>query len=256
MLKCESLKAKLDWNKYPSMPETPLLPEWHDTPEREAYWKEYLKIAWPENSFNIFLIVFIVSYIPGMCFLFFCGHVSKNIYDILIECLMIAVLFLNPSLIFWFLTCKLLVFYQTLKLYRKYGFFMFKLKSPDVSSEVGKILVQRPLFDLTEFRRYWPDEEHTAVALNLLKLTEQYRCFYGKMLYPNDVMLLFLYGKIHRWGKEKILDPPGEWFEDIDDEYDNQVDDLYNWDFDTTFAELVEMCITSRQKAKNSTVSC
>ena len=36
------LTAKtIDWTKYPDLPEPPTVPEWRDTPEREAYWREY-----------------------------------------------------------------------------------------------------------------------------------------------------------------------------------------------------------------------
>ena len=31
---------KIDWAKYPPLPEPPRLPAWRDTPEREAYWDE------------------------------------------------------------------------------------------------------------------------------------------------------------------------------------------------------------------------
>ena len=37
----------VDWSKYPTLPQAPELPEWRDTPEHEAYWKEVEDIRTP-----------------------------------------------------------------------------------------------------------------------------------------------------------------------------------------------------------------
>ena len=40
----------IDWSKYPSLPPAPQLPQWRDTPEREAYWAEVCAIETPADK--------------------------------------------------------------------------------------------------------------------------------------------------------------------------------------------------------------
>ena len=35
----------IDWTQYPGLPEPPAVPEWRDTPEREAYWREFQALS-------------------------------------------------------------------------------------------------------------------------------------------------------------------------------------------------------------------
>ena len=39
-----------DWSKYPLLPKPPQLPQWRDTPEREAYWAEVCAIETPAEK--------------------------------------------------------------------------------------------------------------------------------------------------------------------------------------------------------------
>ena len=39
-----------DWSKYPLLPNPPQLPQWRDTPEREAYWAEVCTIETPAEN--------------------------------------------------------------------------------------------------------------------------------------------------------------------------------------------------------------
>ena len=43
----------VDWSKYPTLPQAPELPEWRDTPEHEAYWKEVDAIKTPVENEKI-----------------------------------------------------------------------------------------------------------------------------------------------------------------------------------------------------------
>ena len=45
----------VDWSKYPTLPQAPELPEWRDTPEHEAYWKEVedIRVKSPSKSVKV-----------------------------------------------------------------------------------------------------------------------------------------------------------------------------------------------------------
>ena len=63
------------------------------------------------------------------------------------------------------------------------------------------------------------------------------------MLYPNDPLLLIFYGREWRFGKEKMITAPEEFFIDIEDDLEFFEE---NWEEislgTTTFADIVEHC--------------
>ena len=63
------------------------------------------------------------------------------------------------------------------------------------------------------------------------------------MLYPHDPLLLLFYGREWRWGKNKMLTDPEEFFIDIEidsDFFEENLDAIS--ERTTTFAEIVEHC--------------
>ena len=109
-------------------------------------------------------------------------------------------------------------------------------------------MADRPDFDKAEFCKYWQSREQKETALRILTLSEGQWILHKKMLYPNDPLLLFYYGRTFFFGKERIIVDTGEFFEDIADEFC-----FYEWNEineGTSFAELVERCISANKRNK------
>ena len=67
---------------------------------------------------------------------------------------------LLPAIFAWWL-------YWRIRLLKKYGFFLWKLRRPDLSRTVAAIMAARPDFDEAEFRKYWPTPELADIALEI-----------------------------------------------------------------------------------------
>ncbi len=212
----------IDWTKYPPLPEPPELPSWRDTPEREAYFEEYNQIraniqpGYPHYILAGFLVV--------------CGTAVIKMYEYTDIGLwsMICVISLFLLVMIWEICCNLLL---RIKLFKKYHMFPLYLRRPKMAGIVANILQQRPFFNETEFKSYWPTRAHSNMALKIRKWVQKKWRLPDKMLYPNDSVIL-LYEHIIIDDKEDF----GEFF------YNVPTEDFFN--YDNTFADIVEICIT------------
>ena len=154
----------------------------------------------------------------------------------------IGIVVIGTFLIAWTLIYGVWFQILQIKMSMRYGFYMTKLKHRNISAEIGEILADRPEFDENSFRQYWPSTELAETALLVLGMMSHNWRLHNKMLYPNDPLSLFFYGKDGWLGKNKSIDPEC-FLEDlyIDMNYDNW-DKIDN---DTAFAELVEGCMES-----------
>ncbi len=246
----------VDWSKYPPLPEPPQL-RWRDTPQREAYWRELCQrcnssAVFDHHGCASFIVLWIVC--AGISFgvLLSCDH-GLAVFGLgggiaLLVSLFAAVFIMGAAWQMW-------VVAQKLKLAKKYGFYMRELKRPDLSREIGEILAARPDFEPDDFSKLWPSVAHAAVASKLVKLASHiwYPC--GKMLYPDDPLLLFFYGRQFRWGRNRMLcsnpEVLGEFYEEVDDEFGLPDDVWDDMEPDTvTLAELVESCMACASKRK------
>ncbi len=211
-------KECIDWKKYPPLPEAPAFPQWRDTPKREAYFRELQEM---DKKTKDCCAVFFISGIAVFIGLLV-KMASRSIAgDIVLVC-GLSLFLLGMS---WRNVCKL---FWRVKLALKYHIFPIKLKRPKISGAVTAIMIPRPRFDETEFRRYWASDEHADIALSIREWAMKHWAIPGKMLYPNDsVMLLFAHRKI---GDAK------------DYEKHFLVDPEYFFDYDNTLAEIVELC--------------
>ena len=237
----------VDWSKYPTLPEAPQLPDWHDTPEREAYWQELQSIKHPMSrklSHIIFwagllILTILVSVMSGISR---CGDAFVDFFTFA----GIGIVVSAPFLIVWTLIYGVWFQILQIKMSMRYGFYMTKLKHRDISPEIGEVLAARPVFDENIFRQYWPSAELSETALLILRMMSDNWRLHNKMLYPNDPLSLFFYGKEGILGKNKSIDP--ECF--LEDLYiDMNYDEWDKIDCDTTFAELVEGCMKSAKSS-------
>ena len=203
----------IDWSKYPSLPPAPQLPEWRDTPEHEAYWLEVCSIKTPADKKSgclagiiLWLVLTAVS-----CFLFFQQYDFWNISAV-------AVITLMYAWIIWYIFFWIWAGVLKRKISKKYGFSMRKLNRPDLSKEIKEILMQRSDFNETDFRKYWQTEKQADIACQILETANCSWYLHKKMLYPNDPLLLLFYGRQWKWGKEKMITAPEEFFIDIEDD--------------------------------------
>ena len=226
-----------DWSKYPLLPDPPQLPQWRDTPEREAYWAEVCAIETPAEKNSGCLAAILLWIVFTAVFLF-----SIRQYDFWNICGS-AVVTLPFVWIVWYLFFWIWFGILKRKISKKYGFSIRKLNRPDLSSEIAEVLTSRPDFSETEFRKYWQNPEQAAIAEKILKIAGQSWYLHKKMLYPNDPLLLLFYGREWRCGKEKMITAPEEFFIDVEDSL-NFFEE--NWDAistgTTTFADIVEHC--------------
>ena len=232
----------IDWSKYPSLPEPPKLPEWRDTPEHEAYWKEISEIKTPADKKGGCMIALMFWLVPTVIPLFFVRE-----YD-LWTIAGFGVFSLMFTWIFWYIFCWICFGVEKHRISKRYGFSLRNLNRPDLSREIGGVLSRRPDFDKAEFRKYWQNKELAKDASKILEIAKGNWVLHRKMLYPNDPLLLLFYGKEWFWGKEKMITSSGEFYEDMADEF--YFYDIESVDNDMTLAELVERCQKARIEAE------
>ena len=233
-------------SKYPPLPAAPVLPEWRDTPEHEAYWKEVDAVKTPLENDKVlwgeFVLWIMFSAVFSWLFRFGGEWRWSSIFaGVIVGCIFAAVPGRICHKIFYHIAKR--------KISGKYGFSLKKLNRPDISREIGEVLSARPDFDEEKFRKYWPAEtglEDDVLAILEIAKTQWY--LHKKMLYPNDPLLLLFYGRIHRFGKEKMIDDTYSFFESIAFEFD--LDDFSSIDKDSTLAGFVEFCQKSRGTAE------
>ena len=229
---------KVDWSKYPPLPEPPVLPAWRDTPEREAYWNERSGYSFREVPFgrSVWLSVFLTEAVLLCVF----AHPMR---DKLFYAALLALVFSLPVMAVYAVGARMM---QIWKLNRKYGGYPGKEGHPDLSPRIEALLAARPEYTEEEFCRLWPTEDHIRIALFLMKSIDFYRRSARKMLYPNDPLLLFLYGRESRWGKSKICFPPDSFYEDAEDVLRFPAEEWGKLDLDSvTLGEIVERCLAA-----------
>ena len=240
----------VDWTKYPPLPEPPEHLVWRDTPEREAYWSELYartESGWLARHGCLAYLLLLAVGVGIMSAVLSGSHadwLTKSLAVTLAAGLMAGVVLIAVSWI------EILIL--KLRLAAKYGFYLFRLRRPDLSRKIGEILAARPDFDAAAFRDLWPSGEYAQVAVELWELRSKIWRHGGKMLYPNDQLLLFFYGKAAFWGrKAMILDSAilMEFYEQVEEYFYLPLDRLDEIEFDSvTFAELVEMCADCRSR--------
>lgn len=256
----------VDWSKYPPLPEAPTLPEWRDTPEHEAYWKEVDTIKTPMENGKILWVWFVLWMVfPILLICFFCFG-GEAVMASIFAGTIVGYIFASVPLI---ICHKIFYHIAKRKISRKYGFSLKKLNRPDISKEIGEVLAARPDFDLAEFCKYWQNAGQAISACGILAATKRYWCLHKKMLYPNDPLLLLFYGRHWnvfckwRWGKgkEKMIEPDIEFYMDCIwcylDVFDR--DRFYEeskifYSKSTTIAEFLEIC--EEMKAKEEMSQC
>ena len=216
----------VDWTKYPHLPEPPVLPPYRDTPEREAYWKEMTDFE-PTPRFGYMIYAAgLIAFLAGGAFLVL-GYRSLGNWLCAAGGMILIVFML--AVFTRCLCCRI-------RLLKKYGFFMLKLRRPDLSRTVTAVLAVRPDFAEAEFRKYWPSPELADTALEIRQWVQETWALPEKMLYPNDPLMLFYELKI-------IGDD--EDYEDHFLELGILLEEIY--DYDLTFAELAETTLACKK---------
>ena len=222
----------VDWTKYPPLPEPPVLPPYRDTPEREAYWKELTDFEPIPRFGYIIFAAGLIAFGAGGAFLAW-GTAYSSLGNWLCAAgSMILIVFLLA-----FFTRYLC---WRIRLLKKYGFFMWKLRRPDPSRTVTAVLAVRPDFAEAEFRKYWPSPELADTALEIRQWVRETWALPEKMLYPNDPLMLFYELKM------------------IGDDEDYEVHFLESgvlseeliFDYDLTFAKLAETTLAGRKEGE------
>ena len=231
----------VDWSKYPPLPEAPVLPEWRDTPEREACRREMAAVPDPcdgNTGCVLFLAVLLIE-----------AAVLYSVWGRDAFGFMFAGLGFIGALIVWFVIGRLWMLVREMKTARRHGMvYMFRLKHRNIDPEIRAALAGRPEFDSAEFRKYWPTPEHAGMAEKLLEIASHYWRPAGKMLYPNDPLHLYFFGRTFFFRRQnRSITVPDPFFnEDV-------LDDLEfgGWDKitrDSTLAELVEACLETAEQ--------
>jgi len=226
----------VDWSRYPPLPDPPVLPEWRDTPEREAYWRDacanVVDISGTKTGCWLFLAVLVVLSLLGGIF---------TGWQVVLMGFFTLLGFI-PVLLVYFICTRVWMLIQEFRIARKYGLkYPVKPKRRDISKEIGEVLAKRPGFDEAKFRGSWPSAEEAETACRILEIARNSWYPHGKMLWPNDPLPLFFYGRSWRWGRERELDPPDIFEEDLADEF-GVYDPEALEGADRTLADLVELC--------------
>ena len=220
----------VDWTKYPPLSEPPVLPSWRDTPEREAYWEELTDFEpLPRFGYAAYVAALIAvlagAYLAWGTAYHSLGNGLCAAGSVILIVLLSAIFFRR---IYW-----------RIRLWKKYGFFLWKLRRPDLSRTVAAIMSARPDFDEAEFRKYWPTAELADIALEIRQWVRETWALPDKMLYPNDPLILL-------YERKRIGDD--EDYEDHFLELGVLLDEIY--DYDLTFAELAETTLFSRKMSE------
>ena len=230
--------------------EPPKLPAWRDTPQREAYWHELCASSDKTRLSRHGGLLYVLLY--GLCaalLLIFAGSREFSSTAVLLAGALL------PAVVLWALIMRLDLFRLKLKLAAKYGFYMRKLKRPDLSREIGAILAGRPVFDEESFRRLWSTDEQAETAAKLLKIGSRSWHFHGKMLYPADPLLFLFYGRTWRGGKDRMLVEQGDltvFYEEVEDAFGFPDESWENMEPDAvTLAELTASCLAASKKRKS-----
>ena len=237
---------RIDWTKYPTLPEPPTVPEWRDTPEREAYWREYKSLPdLCDRKVGILLLLALDMRLVVGLLMNLTLNEFKGMADLSLLIMGFALFLLMPALCIWFAISRLLQWSQVFRMARKYGFFMLCLRRPNVSREIQDILDMRPAFDTQTFHALWPSAQHAHCAERLMEIASEYWRLPGKMLYPNDPLLFFYFGKSFPCRRNRMVEPSGDFWDDLLQEF-KATDEISKLDKSSTLAEMVECLLGSR----------
>ncbi len=239
----------IDWTRYPGLPKTPV-PEWRDTPQREAFWREYEgmpRFCSRKTGFLILLILDLLLSVAVMPIVvpMLDGELECGVQDLLVGFLLMAFEMLIPSILLLFIIYSLFQLYKLMCLGRKYGFVMMRLRRPNLSREIRAILEERPPFDKESFLAMWPSPQHAECAERLLALASEYWRLMGKMLYPNDPLLFLFFGKTFPLWWNRMIEPPGDFWDDLIQEF-TPSETIAAIDKGSTIAELVECLLGNK----------
>ena len=233
----------VDWSKYPPLPEPPALPEWRDTPEREACWREMAALPDPtsgKTGSRLFAAVLLADAAVSVWWI-------GPRYTVMSFLILLGFI---PPLIIWFVAAKIWSLVLEMRAARRHGMiYMLKPIHRNIDPEIRAALADRPDRDPAEFRKYWPSPEHAGMAEKILAIASHYWYPSGKMIYPNDPLHLLFFGKpffFQRRCKSVVI--PDGFYEDIEDEFE-----FAEWEklsADSPLAELVEACLETA-KGKN-----
>lgn len=209
--------ATVEW------PVPPVLPEWRETPEREAYWRELKeRTSFATGKWKVWLLAFLLA-------------ASLELY-------------FKPRIRIW--TGLTFMFY----LLFRFAWWMFwriclmfecrtaPLCRRDISPAIARIMKKRPKFDEAEFAKYWPEPELAATALRILELARESWRPVGRMLYPNDPLPLFFYGSTGWLRRPRMIEPPPEFLESLELEFNYSQEDGPRLEMYFDLADLVVIC--------------
>ena len=220
----------VDWSKYPPLPDPPAFPEWCDTPEREAYFEELQNFDYRYKT-RYFYSAGLLAVIVGSVIL------GRRSGDLRWGTWLCAIG--GTVLIAWLIGLIVMWIWMRIRLWKKYGFFLLKLRRPNLSKAVAAIMADRPDFDEAEFRKYWPTPELADMAQEIRSRVRENWALPAKMLYPNDSLMLLYEYKLT--GDDEDYE---DFFMDIG------FIPLYAiYDYDKTFAELTEKAAGEKQRS-------
>lgn len=215
----------MDFSGYPPLPEPPELPEWHDTPEREAYFDELdRRTALTLIQQLLILFGFLAVAAGAVCFR---NNAADRVDFLCMSGTLCCLLFILSLFCLWLFWRIFLAF--------KYHVFPLRLRHYDVFGAVKRVLDGRPDLDEAEFRRYWPSEEYADAALEVLRQAKKIWAVPDKMFYPNDPLIL-LYN-------HKQLGIEDE--SDFADQFGTEWAEVELMGYDRVFAELAEAYLAS-----------
>lgn len=212
-----------EWPEPLPWPEPPVLPEWRETPEREAYWSELkMRTSFATGKWKIWLLALLSAVSLELYF--------KPNFRIWIE--LTVMLYLLFRLVWW-------MFWR---IYLMFEYKTIPLRQRDISPAIARIMKKRPNFDEAEFVKYWPERELAETALRILQLARESWRPVGKMLYPNDPLPLFFYGSTGGLRRPRMIEPPPEFLESLNLEfaYSQEAGPRLEMYFD--FSDLVMIC--------------
>ena len=204
-------------------PEPPVLPEWRETPEREAYWRELKeRTSFAAGKWKIWLLAFLLAASLELYF-------KPNIRIWVALTVMLYLLFRLIWRMFW-------------RIYLMFEYRTVPLRRRDISPAIARIMKKRPKFDEAEFVKYWPEPELAKTALRIVELARESWRPVGKMLYPNDPLPLFFYGTTGGLRRPRMIEPPQAFLDSLDLEFAYSQEAGPRLDMDFSLADLVVIC--------------
>ena len=234
---------KINWSRYRDLPTPPEIPLWRDFRIKQAFRNRYnqLKRKYSLN-FQFFCISYAILTFLLFAFIIIFDQRCRKLACSLFVFVELSLILLPIFLLLWYLANQFRIWFHSIRLIRKFGMVPFQQKRQDISRTLHKLLAERQKLDEEEFRHLWPTERQAFVAGKLVELARRCWYFHNRMLYPNDPLLLFFFGKEFKWGKNKMI-LPDEFMAEVSVEFNCTLPE--NMNLNIPFAELVERCTDS-----------